>query len=237
MKLRLGVTRTKNQLQSLIEKATGTGVEVVPLPVIETQPIPFEWPEGLDEAGVGWLMFTSANGVHSFFNRMEQIGRSLSGRTRIGTVGRKTAEALNEHGHTADFLPSEPYGETFFTEWADAGTHTGETVMFARGEKINFDPRDIMTQLKAQYFPLVCYQTCPRPVESELIRPFSDNDYILFTAPSCVRSYQEQFDRPVARPVAIGRSTAAEMNHLGWNEVIIMEHADVDNILEYLKWN
>ena len=233
--MRLGVTRTESQLETLKERAAQVGIEIISLPVIETVSLPFEWPKDLAPEELDWLLFTSAKGVHSFFNCIQQTSVKLSNRTRIGTVGAKTGAAVTEYGRKVDFIPSDSYGEIFFTEWVDSAAKEGDTVLFARAEIVNFDPAPVMEKLKAHYFPLVCYQTLPRTIKSELIEDFSNDDYILFTAPSCVDSYQQQFNKPVAKPIAIGRSTAYAMNRLGWYGFITMKHAEVDNILEYLK--
>lgn len=56
---------------------------------------------------VGWLVFTSANGVHVFFEHIDAAAidhRSLS-HLRFCVVGRGTAAALRSHGFIADYVP------------------------------------------------------------------------------------------------------------------------------------
>ena len=54
-------------------------------------------------------MFTSANGVQSFFEGLAALGKDVRvlGTTRIAAVGTATAEELRARGVLADFAPSK----------------------------------------------------------------------------------------------------------------------------------
>lgn len=232
--LRLAITRTSDQLTSLAERAAQRGVQVVPLPIIAIRQIPFPWPRDLKADRLDWVFFTSANGVVAFFTRLAELGIALCDRTKLAAVGKKTAVALENFGLTADFVPSDAYGQMLFEEYADNVAVKGETVVYARGAEVNFDPARLLLACGVTYVPLVCYETIGQAIEAETIAQLTGNDYILFTAPSTVDAYQEQFGKPLAKPIAIGRSTAAQMNQYGWFGFITMKRADINNILEYL---
>ncbi len=232
--MRLGITRSSDQLAELSERASGRGVEVVPLPVIGTRALPFEWPDGCDQERLDWLIFSSSSAVEAFFNRINERSRPLCQRTRIATVGRKTALALERHGLTSEFSPSEAYGEALFRELAETTTITNCVVIYARGREVNYDPTELLTSQGVRYYPVVCYETVAQRVDEGLIRGLSSTDSILFTAPSAVAAFMTQFGAPAARRLAIGRSTALEMSRLGWSPVTVMSQPDVDLVLEYV---
>jgi len=75
--LRLGITRSANQLDTIQHLAASRGIDIVPLPVIEICHLPFEWPAKLSTEKVDWLFFTSSSGVVSFFERLIQLKLKL----------------------------------------------------------------------------------------------------------------------------------------------------------------
>ncbi|GAB4484271.1 MAG: uroporphyrinogen-III C-methyltransferase [Thermodesulfovibrionales bacterium] len=88
------------------------GAEILQFPTIEIAP-PASWRQ-LDAAvrNIGsydWMILTSANGVHSFFERLFAKGidiRELKG-LKVCAVGSKTAEAVNRYGIVVDLVPEE----------------------------------------------------------------------------------------------------------------------------------
>ncbi|MCX6833759.1 MAG: hypothetical protein NTW07_01265, partial [candidate division Zixibacteria bacterium] len=63
--MRLGITRSAEQLRDLAAKAASRGITIVPLPIIETRSLDFSWPEELVETPE-WVVVSSAAGVRSF---------------------------------------------------------------------------------------------------------------------------------------------------------------------------
>ena len=107
---RIGITRPEAQADSAIVRALELGAEPVLLPTIEILP-PDDW-SPIDAAlqhiaEYDWLIFTSANGVTSFFERLWQTGgdaRRLGG-VRIATIGPATAAAFANYHVRADLVP------------------------------------------------------------------------------------------------------------------------------------
>jgi uroporphyrinogen-III synthase len=89
-----------------------------------------------------------------------------------------------------------------------------------------------MTEHK--YYSVICYETVPNDVDKQVVATLDDKDYILFTAPSAVRTYYEKFGLPKSRSIAIGPTTASAMTERGWTEFATMKQPDVDRVLEYL---
>ena len=70
-------------------------------------------------------------------------------------------------------------------------------------------------------------------LNKEIVEKFDLDDKILFTAPSAVTSYNNQFGKPRALPVAIGNTTADQMRQAGWGTIEILRQPDVNLILEH----
>jgi uroporphyrinogen III methyltransferase/synthase len=109
---RILVTRAREQASELTRLLEDRGAEVVEFPAIAILP-PEDW--GLLDAAIGrlgeyqWLIFTSANGVRFFWERLARAGkdgRDLAGLT-ICAIGPATAAALAAQGIRADLVPKE----------------------------------------------------------------------------------------------------------------------------------
>ena len=84
-----------------------------------------------NELGIGleklksfdWLIFTNRQTVHLFFEAIEKRGkdsRLLAG-IKIAVVGKKTAEALKEHGILVDLIPEVDSSEGLISRLKEAG--------------------------------------------------------------------------------------------------------------------
>jgi len=107
---RILVTRTRAQSQSLSKCLQAKGATPVEFPTIRIVP-PSSW-ETLDAAlgrlflaaaqqlpYYSWLIFTSANGVHIFCQRMQSLGLQAQRleQVRIAAIGPATAAALRDY--------------------------------------------------------------------------------------------------------------------------------------------
>lgn len=56
-----------------------------------------------------WLIFTSVNGVHAFFNRLKHLGRDIRDLKgiKLCAIGPKTKEDLENYGLMCDYVPGE----------------------------------------------------------------------------------------------------------------------------------
>ena len=101
---RVVVTRAREQASELKRMLEESGAQVLQFPTIEIAP-PESW-ESLDRviaSRYDWLVFTSVNGVNSWFDRVRDV-RSIAG-TRVAAVGKATADALRERGIQPDLVP------------------------------------------------------------------------------------------------------------------------------------
>ncbi len=112
---RVLVTRSPNQASELADGLRAAGMEPVLIPTIELAP-PVSYAE-LD-AAIGdidafhWLLFTSANAVEAFGERLRFLQKPIS-RCSIAAIGPATARALASIGMTADLVPPQAVAESF----------------------------------------------------------------------------------------------------------------------------
>jgi len=116
---RVLVTRTRQQASALSRLLSQEGAEPIELPALEL--VPRDDPRRLGRAlgalargRYQWVVFTSANGVDIFFQRLKEAGRDARAfvGARICAIGPGTAAALAARGLQADLVPQEFVAES-----------------------------------------------------------------------------------------------------------------------------
>src|SRR5262245_16281341 len=106
------VSRPPGQAESLAEQLESLGATVLRQPVIEIVP-PANW-EKVDEAitrirDFDWIVFTSANGVRRFLQRLGELGKSPAAlaHARYAAIGSATTAALRDYHLHPQVVPRE----------------------------------------------------------------------------------------------------------------------------------
>ena len=112
---RIVVTRAREQAGALTALLRGLGAEVIELPTIAIQPVADY--TALDEAianlqSYAWLIFTSANGVRFFLERLDASNFDLRGiQGRICAIGPATRNALEKFHLKVDVMAEQYVAE------------------------------------------------------------------------------------------------------------------------------
>ena len=193
---RIVVTRAQDQAGDFAERLRVLGADAVELPTISIQPA--QDPAPLDAAieclaSYDWLIFTSANGVRFFLDRLDQSRfdlRSLKARIcAIGPATRKAVEALHLK---VDLMPGEYVAEGLIAAFS---THDleGKRVLLPRAAVA----RDLipaeLTKLGAHIDVVEAYRNAipgdavhrAREIFSAARKP----DWITFTSSSTVSNF------------------------------------------------
>jgi uroporphyrinogen-III synthase len=231
--MRLGITRSAEQLRDLAVTAATRGITIVPVPVFETRPLAFSWPQEL-AATPDWVVVSSAAGVRSFAEGCQALKRTDYLNFRYAAIGEKTAEALRNLGISPQVVSSRAYGQALFEELVAQHVLPDQSLLYARGEEINYDPADLLASRQIRYYPVICYETFPLEIDQEVVDSFSPDDYVLFTAPSAVRTFHRQFGVPNVRTIAMGTTTGTEMAQFGWPNPLFLTRPDISTVLEQI---
>lgn len=213
---RIVVTRSREQAPKLCAKLAALGVTPLSFPVIQFAPLPA--PE-LDQAlaelnSFTWLLFTSANAVRFFWQRLP--GQISAGRLpEIGAVGSATQALLQQKGVTVDFLPDTFTGEQLV---AGLGDISGKRVLLPRAKIGRPEIINLLQDRRAEVVDIALYDTVTAaPTQTALDELQEGFDLLTFTSPSSVRNFMKLTDgryRQAASAV-IGPSTAAEAENFG----------------------
>jgi uroporphyrinogen III methyltransferase/synthase len=115
---RVVVTRAREQAHSLAARISALGAAVIELPTIEIRPPAETGPLDCAIANLpsyDWLIFTSANGVRAFIDRLPDL-RALRG--KICAIGPATRAAIEALHLKADLMGEEYVAESLVTAFA-----------------------------------------------------------------------------------------------------------------------
>jgi uroporphyrinogen III methyltransferase / synthase len=132
---RIVVTRAKGQAEALSARLRTLGADVVELPTIDIRPAIDSAP--LDRAisnldCYDWLIFTSANGVRFFLDRLDRSAADLRAlRAKICTIGPATRAAVEELHLKVDLMGKEYVAESLVEAFA-AHDLNGKRVLLPR---------------------------------------------------------------------------------------------------------
>jgi uroporphyrinogen-III synthase len=227
---RIVVTRTRDQASALAVRLAALGAEVVELPVIRISKEVSKQTLAdvlLEFGGYDWLAFTSANGVHHFFEEFFRIYddiRSL-GLVRIACVGDATAKAIGELRVKVECQPKKATAEALADAMIETGSMDSAKVLVVTG---NLNRDTLVTKLEAARAIVDCLQVYKtEPVDLSASTAASDfravgADAVLFASSSSARCFVEQGDAlrlsgGARRPLhgSIGPQTSDTMREVG----------------------
>ncbi|MDD2422361.1 MAG: uroporphyrinogen-III synthase, partial [Heliobacteriaceae bacterium] len=195
---RIVVTRARQQASVFAAALAELGAEPWEFPAIAiARPLD---PRPLDQAIIkinryGWIIFTSPNGVESFFHRYFALGRDIRELTgiQLGAIGPQTAKALEKFGLKVAFMPSEYRAEAIIAGLKDFNWN-GIEVLLPRADIARKLLATGLADLGAVVDDVVAYRTVRGDGDAVLLRQLLRNreiQAVTFTSSSTVRNFIE----------------------------------------------
>lgn len=192
------ITRAREQSGEFTGSLKKLGAEVIEFPTIQIVP-PVSW-KTLDQAIsrlriYDWIIFTSANGVIFFWQRLGENASSLRfpPSLKVCAIGPATANQLKERGISVHLIPKEFIAESIVEAFEKMGIR-GSRILLARAKRA----RDIlprgMRKLGAEVDVVEVYRTVkPKGGSKKLTELLRDRkiDVIAFTSSSTVNHFAE----------------------------------------------
>ena len=189
------VTRARGQASELSGKLRALGADVVELPVIALRPL--EDYTALDNAIAAlptydWLIFTSANAVEYFLQRLDRSGIDLrSLRAKLCAIGPATRAAVEALHLRVDVIPSDSVAEgivdAFRPYWMK-----GSRVLLPRAAAAREIVPDALREMGAQVDVVDAYRNViPEDAAkraSEVFGKTRKPDWVTFTSSSTVKN-------------------------------------------------
>ncbi|MGA2133070.1 MAG: uroporphyrinogen-III C-methyltransferase [Bryobacteraceae bacterium] len=215
---RIVVTRARGQADALASKLRALGADVIEMPTIEIQPALDYEPLDRAIANLGsydWLIFTSANGVRFFLDRLDRSAADLRAlRARICAIGPATRAAIEALHLKVDVMGDDYVAEGLL---AALGGHelAGQRILLPRAAVA----RDLVpVELRrrgAQVDVVEAYRTTAPQRSIDLT---DKPDWITFTSSSTVRNFVAMTGAEAlagVRVASIGPVTSATARTLG----------------------
>ena len=244
---RVLVTRSRAQASVLSEMLQQEGAEPVELPTIQFSPV--DDYTAVDRAidslhSYTWVIFTSANGVESFFDRMRALNldsRAFGG-VKVGAIGPATAAALTQRGIVADMVPPEYVSEAI-VQVMQGNNLKGSRVLLPRADIGRAELADGLASLGALVEQLPIYRTTVPEGSGDKAREHLGNgniDLVTFTSSSTVVNLLSLLDGDTTlfRKVlvaCIGPITASTAREKGLKVDIVAQEHTIAGLLSAMK--
>jgi uroporphyrinogen III methyltransferase/synthase len=238
------VTRAQDQAGELSERLRSLGADAIELPVISIQPT--QDPAPLDRAiaqlgDYHWLIFTSANGVRFFLERLDRSPHDLrSLKARICAIGPATRRAIEDLHLKVDLMPAEYVAESLVAAFA-AEQLNGKRIMLPQATVA----RDVipleLSKLGAQVDVVEAYRNIiPENAAARVHDIFSADrkpDWITFTSSSTVDNTIAVAGRQTLRGVriaSIGPVTSTTVRKHGLAVDVEAKNFTLDGLIQAL---
>ncbi|HEX9047219.1 MAG TPA: uroporphyrinogen-III C-methyltransferase [Verrucomicrobiae bacterium] len=201
---RIVVTRSRGQMAKFTHKLSRLGADVLEIPAIKGTD-PDNRQDVVDAMlslnSYDWLVFTSVNGVTTFFEyffRQFHDLRDLGG-AKIAAVGPATAAKLRELHLLVDVTPAEAIGRKIADELAKHGSIENTKICLLRAQNANPDLPRALEEHGAIVDDIGLYKTVAETEDAAgVVGGFLADgaDWITFTSGSTVEFFHARFDLP-----------------------------------------
>ncbi len=187
---RVLVTRPRAQASELCAKLAAQGAMPIVFPTIEVAPLGDY--TALDRAirqlaQYQWIIFTSVNGVNSFWERLDVVGAGIAPTTRVAAIGPATASALQSHDVTVTLIPDEYVAEAIIE---NIGAVQGQRILLPRADIAREALAVELRKRGAIVDEIAAYRTLPaQPEPNGLLELRRGVDVITFASSSTVRNF------------------------------------------------
>jgi len=221
--------RSLHQSHTMFEKLSFHGAEVIHFPLLQFS----RFEEGFKQlthhyiSSLDGLIFTSQNGVDYFFEALRANGldiRQLAS-CRILSIGEKTSEALKRRAlqpdDEAELSTAEGIADLVEQYDISKGCCPTSTIGGMSLKKRCGDTVDILPLYKTE-----------KP--SHLSLSILSDDWLVFTSPSQVRYFFEEFDGDTSQLTAfcIGPTTEKELSVLFDGSIIVADESTEDGVIQ-----
>ena len=246
---RIVVTRSRIQAAKFAWNLSNLGADVLEIPVVKSETTDFK--EDFIDAllalnSYDWLVFTSVNGVTTFFEYFFRQFHDLRdiGGAKIAAVGPATAAKVREFHLQVDSMPEEAIGRKIAEALAKHSSIENTKICLLRAQKANPDLPLALEELGAIVDDIGLYKSVPETEDhfgaAEDFREHGAN-WLTFTSGSTVEFFHARFDLPKIvqqfphlKIASIGPETSKTIAALGLQPALEAKEHTTDGLLAAL---
>lgn len=251
--IRYGIQGYGNRIVSSLEDL---GADVLSLKVGRIQPVIINDFER-QICSADWIIFTSKNGVKSFFYNMKHAGmdvRKLAG-CKFAVVGKHTAEELEKHNIYPDFIPDTATGESLAREFCKKILQSDKASIVNQNLHKNADndvpvrvcllaAREASTDVESilgnrcDFHKITAYENKALPILNDIFEPIMESDgreiEAVFTSASNVRRMYGALPEQlvISKAYSIGERTTSALKEQKAGQIIEAEECSYEAILK-----
>lgn len=248
-----GIQGYGNRMVSSLEEL---GADVLSLKVGRIQPVIINDFER-QICSADWLIFTSKNGVKSFFYNMKHAGmdvRKLAG-CKFAVVGKHTAEELEKHNIYPDFIPDTATGESLAREFCQKILQSDKASIVNQNLHKNADndvpvrvcllaAREASTDVESilgnrcDFHKITAYENKALPILNDIFEPIMESDgqesEAVFTSALNVRRLYGALPEQlvISKAYSIGEKTTSALKEQKSGQIIEAEECSYEAILK-----
>jgi uroporphyrinogen-III synthase len=237
---------TSDELSRLLNEA---GATILEFPLIEIKPSNLSNEEKSYFTRIEefqWLILTSPNGVHYFFEILKKVkgNQHLPETLQVAVIGKKTQKTLAKFGYSAAFVnpgsTAEDFAEPFSSHIKASGTKP--KVILPLGNLARTVIQYHLEKL-ADCTRINVYLTeMPETMNTDIADRIENEKYdmLIFTSPSGIQNFMKLFPELVIQKIrmaCIGKTTANAALEKGFRPLVVAQNSSsagiVESILNY----
>ena len=231
------VTRDKRQAGEFSDKIEKMGGIAVELPFIDIESTLESVSKDMLQ-DYSAILFNSPNGVREFMNKIDDI--RILAHLKIGAVGSKTKEVLENYKLKADFMPEE-YLVSKLAELSIKHTKPGDKILIITSDISPCDTKKFNSIYDRTFCKMVAYNTKKIIREKdEVLKALSKIEIVTFLSSSTVDAFYKSIDGDIEivknkKFASIGPVTSDIMRKYGFSVDYEAAVYDINGILEAIK--
>lgn len=233
---RVVVTRAAGQAPELSSRLRRLGADVIEYPAIEIHPAADYGPldgaiETLEQ--YDWLIFTSANGVRFFLDRLRRSARDLRAvRGSLCAIGPATAAMLEEANLKVDLMPRQYVAESVLEAFGEVPLEGARILLPRAAVARDLIPVELGKR-GARVDVVEAYRTLPP--EAGALNAHGPIDWLTFTSSSTARYFAAMVKPETyagARVASIGPVTSETLRECGMEVSVEAEPHTIDGLVK-----
>lgn len=245
---RVLVTRPPEQSHAFAKLLREAGAEPVLAPTVAIEPPidPSAVHDAIEQLGhYDWVLFTSQNGVHRFFQALEdaKVDARRFGNARIGCIGPATERVLATYGLRSDVVPKVFRGEALAeaVQVMHGGSMDGSAVLIPRAERAREVLPEMLRSAGATVQVVPTYRTVRLQPPIRQLLEAGAVDIITFTASSTVASFCDAVGPDAAEltkgttVASIGPVTSETAKQAGLDVTVSSDEYTLPGLIDAMK--
>lgn len=217
---RILITGTPPHSRHLSEYFQQYGAETMEISLIDTVSIADAPLKSVDWSAYTWIVFSSANSVHIFFDSLQKhdIDLRMLLHLRFAAIGNGTACELAAKGIFVDCVPHR-FESRYLAEALIPQLEPHDRVLLIRSKNGSTVLPDMLKAAKKSVDSISLYETKPLLQKETLLKQhLPDADYLVFSSSSAVQAFIQMYGTNLPDPVkviSIGAVTTKTAETLG----------------------